>query len=105
MAEKHDFPPWKVESGVQKHHSCRPEAKLFYVTLLIVDIGINDIENTTARHNTAFFSSIKTIKHFFTKQTRKKNESNRRNLHQLVIITKGTEKAGKKCFLHKLELY
>lgn len=36
---------------------------------------------------------------------RKKNEANRRNLHQLGIITKGTEKAGKNFFLHKLELY
>lgn len=35
---------------------------------------------------------------------RKKNEA-RKNLHQLGIINKGTEKAGKKCFLHKLELY
>lgn len=36
---------------------------------------------------------------------RKKNEANRRSLYQLGIITKGTEKAGKNCFLHKLELY
>lgn len=36
---------------------------------------------------------------------RKKNEANRRNLHQLGIITKGTEKAGNNFFLHKLELY
>lgn len=75
------------------------------MTVLIVDIGINDLENTTARHNAVFSPFIKIIKHFCTKQMRKKNEANRRNLHQLGIITKGTEKAGKKCFLHKLELY
>lgn len=31
------------------------DLKLFYVTFLIVDIGINDIENATARHNAVFF--------------------------------------------------
>lgn len=42
----------------------------FYVTLLIVDIGINDIENTTSRHNAVFSSFIKTIKPFFSPQNR-----------------------------------
>lgn len=82
------------------------DLKLFYVKLLIVVIGINDIENTTARHNAVIFSLYEDNKtFFFTKQVRKKNEDSSSNLHQLGIITKGAEKAGKKCFLHKLELY
>lgn len=39
--------------------------KLFYVTLLIVDIRINDIENSTPRHNAVFSSFIKIIELFF----------------------------------------
>lgn len=75
------------------------------MSLLVVDIGINDLENTIAMHNAIFSSFIKIIKCFWTKQMRKKNEANRRNLHQLGIITKGTKKAGMKCFLHKLEIH
>lgn len=46
------------------------DLKLFYVTLLIVDIGVNDIENITARHNVVF-SSFQDNKTFFHKTDEK----------------------------------
>lgn len=47
------------------------DPKLFYMTLLIVDIGINDLENTTGWHNAAFSSFIKIIKTFLHKTDEK----------------------------------
>lgn len=40
---------------------------LYYMTLLIVDIGINDIETKIARHKDVFSSFTKIIKLFFHK--------------------------------------